>query len=133
VFDDSRCHNANDLREIFRLVDWMMRLPEDLSRTFEQALAALEESLNMPYVTSVERIAEERGETRGRAEGRAEGGSQVLLKLLAKVRGPLPAEVEYRVRRLSLQDLEALTEAVLDFRSVLDVEVWLESREGSTS
>ncbi len=65
-------YNAEELREIFRLIDWMMSLPEDLSRKFEEELVVLEESLNMPYVTSVERIAEERGEARedkGRSSG----------------------------------------------------------------
>ncbi len=59
-------YNAGEVREIFRLIDWMMSLPEDLSRKFEEDLVALEESLNMPYVTSVERIAEARGKHGGR-------------------------------------------------------------------
>jgi hypothetical protein len=56
-------YNADEVREIFRFIDWMMSLREDLSRRFEQELTDLEESLNMPYVTSVERIAEARGRT----------------------------------------------------------------------
>ena len=58
-------YDAEQVREFFRLIDWMMNLPEDLSQKFEQELSALEESLKMPYVTSVERIAEARGEARG--------------------------------------------------------------------
>ena len=58
-------YNAEELRQIFRLIDWMMHLTETLSQRFEQELREFEESLNMPYVTSVERIAEARGEARG--------------------------------------------------------------------
>jgi hypothetical protein len=57
-------------------------LPEDLSRKFEEELVVLEESLDMPYVTSVERIAEERGETRGETKG----GVLVLLESLRLAR-----------------------------------------------
>ena len=57
-------YNADEVREVFRLIDWMMHLREDLSRKLQVELTDLEESLSMPYVTSVERIAEERGEAR---------------------------------------------------------------------
>jgi hypothetical protein len=53
-------YNAEELREIFRLIDWMMHLTDALSQRFEQELREFEENLNMPYVTSVERIAEAR-------------------------------------------------------------------------
>jgi hypothetical protein len=79
----------------------------------------------MPYVTSVERIAEARGEARGKVEG----GATVLLKLLARVCGPVPEELEQRVRRLPIERLEALGEALLDFRSLQDVQAWLDAHE----
>jgi hypothetical protein len=99
----------------------MMHLTEALSLRFEQDLRELEESLNMPYVTSVERIAEARGEARG--------GASVLLRLLAKVCGPLPADVADRIRDLPFQQIEALGEALLDFRSLADLQNWLELNE----
>lgn len=114
-------YNAEELREIFRLTDWMMPLPEDLSEKFAEELVVLEESLNMPYITSVERIAEARGEAKGRLN--------TLLKQLARPCGPLPPEIEQRVRQLPLEQLEALTEAVFDIRSLEDVRTWLDSRE----
>jgi hypothetical protein len=112
-------YNAEEVRELFRLIDWMMHLREDLSHRFEQELTVFEESLNMPYVTSVERIAE--------ARGRAEGGATILLQQLAKLCGPLPQEVEGRVRQLPLEGLAALGEAVLDFGSLQDLLTWLDA------
>ena len=124
-------YNADELREVFRLIDWMMHLREDLSRKLHVNLADLEESLSMPYVTSIERIAEERGEARGEVRGEArgevKGGASVLLKQLAKRHGPLADDVEQRVRRLALRDLEALAEAVLDFCSAEDLRAWLDA------
>ena len=55
-------YNAQQVREIFRLIDWMMHLRIDLETQFERDLAEFEEEREMPYVTSVERIAEARGE-----------------------------------------------------------------------
>lgn len=116
-------YNAEELREIFRLIDWMMHLTESLSLRFEQDLRDLEESLSMPYVTSVERIAEARGESRGRVS--------LLLRLLAKVCGPLPDDVADRVRDLPIHQVDALGEALLDFRSLADLQNWLALNEGA--
>jgi hypothetical protein len=117
-------YNADEVREIFRFIDWMMSLREDLSRKFEQELTDLEESLNMPYVTSVERIAE--------ARGRAEGVASVLLTQLSRTCGPLSDEFEQRVRQLSFESLEELGQAVFDLRSQADLQSWFDAREGST-
>lgn len=115
------------------MVDWMVRLPDDLSREFEKELTALEENLNMPYITSVERIAEERGEARGEARGRAtgrvEGSSAVLRKQLARVCGSLPVDIEQRIQQLSIGRLELLAEALLDFRSAEDFRVWFDAHD----
>jgi hypothetical protein len=53
----------------------------------------------------------------------------VLLKLLARVCGPVPEELEQRVRRLPIERLEALGEALLDFRCLQDVQAWLDAHE----
>ena len=107
----------------------MMHLTEALSLRFEQDLRELEESLNMPYVTSVERIAQARGEALGEARGEARGRVGLLLRLLAKVCGPLPGDVADRVRSLPSQQIEELGEALLDFRSLADLQSWLELNE----
>jgi hypothetical protein len=98
-------------------MDWMMHLRDDLSERFEQELIALEESLNMPYVTSVERI----WEARGRAV--------VLVTVARKLFGALPQHIEARIHKLSLDRLEALGEAILGFRSLEELEAWLASQE----
>ena len=72
----------------------------------------------MPYVTSVERIAE------------ARGGVSLLLRQLAKVCGRLPEDVTNRIRGLPLQQIEELSEALLDFRSLADLQNWLGPGDG---
>jgi len=63
-----RGFDADDVRELFRLIDWMMELPPALDDLFWQEMDRLEEERRMPYVTSVERI----GYRRGRKEARLE-------------------------------------------------------------
>jgi len=83
----------------------------------------------MPYVTSVERIAEERGEARGQTKG----GAAVLLGPLTRICGAVPEEVEHRLYRLPLEKLAELGEALLDFRSLDDLRAWLDAQEPSAA
>ena len=67
----------------------------------------------------VEGIAE------GKAEGRVEGEVRVVLRQLERRCGVLPLPLLERVRGLSLERLEDLAEALLEFNGVADLERWL--------
>jgi len=56
-----RGYGRNDILALFRFIDWLMTLPEDLERVFEEAVVEFEEDRKMPYVTSVERIGIQKG------------------------------------------------------------------------
>ena len=107
-------YNAQQVQEVFRLIDWMMHLRADLEERFKHELDELEESLQMPYVTSVERIA------------KSEGGATVLLKLFTKRWGALSEETQQAIRRLPLEEQAALGEALLDFHCPEDLQEWLD-------
>ena len=62
----------------------------------------------------------------------ARGGASVLLKAIANLGDALPTDLEQRVRRLPIERLEALGEALFDFRSLEDVQGWLDQREKPT-
>ena len=121
-------YNAKQVRELFRLIDWMMHLRADLEQRFRVDLAKFEEQRQMPYVTSIERLAKDEG----RAEGKAEGGITLLLRQLRRVCGELPQDVERRIRALSYSDMETLGEALLGFRTLDDLRTWLDAN-GSKS
>ncbi len=126
-------YNADDVRELFRLIDWMMHLRDDLSERFKHDLDQLEESLQMPYVTSVERLAKAEGRAEGKVEGKAEGGATVLLKQLAKLCGPLPEDTRQQIQRLSIEQQAMLGEALLDFHSLADLHDWLDANKDIAS
>ena len=58
-------------------------------------------------------------------EGQSAGEQALVLKQLTRKLGNLSPELISRIRGLSLERLEALGEALLDFTSVADLESWL--------
>jgi hypothetical protein len=60
-----RGFGAKDVRELFRLIDWLMELPPALAKVFRQELDKIQEEKRMPYVTSIERLARREGMCRG--------------------------------------------------------------------
>jgi predicted transposase/invertase (TIGR01784 family) len=64
----------------------------------------------------------------GQIEGRQEGEATLMLRLLQRRYGPLPAAMIERIRGLSAPTLEALGDTILELQSVTDLEQWLEER-----
>lgn len=62
----------------------------------------------------------------GREEGREEGEKLLVLRQLTRRVGELPQDVRQRVESLSLEQLENLGEALLDFQGMADLEAWFE-------
>ena len=56
-----RGFTARDVRELFRLIDWLMELPPALEERFGEEIERMQEEKRMPYVTSIERVALRRG------------------------------------------------------------------------
>ena len=50
-----------DVQQLFRLIDWLMVLPAELQGSFREAIYQFEMEKRMPYVTSIERMPEEKG------------------------------------------------------------------------
>ncbi len=57
------------LRQLFRVIDWMLELPPELEHSFREELRKIEETRKMPYITSVERLAREEGREEGLEHG----------------------------------------------------------------
>ena len=75
---------AQDVRQVFRVIDWMMNLPQPLDLDFCHEIEQYEEEKQMPFITTPERIGREEGLAAGLAKGRTEGrteGIEVALEL----------------------------------------------------
>ncbi|MBI3977781.1 MAG: cytosolic protein [Chloroflexi bacterium] len=68
----------DEIAELFRVIDWLMALPDELEQSFWNDLREYEEERKMPYITSVERIGYRRGLEEGIQEGLQQGIQQGL-------------------------------------------------------
>jgi len=58
-------YQKEDIIRIFKFIDYLMFLPEDLEKSFWDDMLEYEEEKKMPYVLSIERIAVEKGVEQG--------------------------------------------------------------------
>ncbi len=59
--------------ELFRLIDWMMVLPDQLEQDFRVEYKRFQEENQVPYITSIERLAKAEGREEGLEEGIEQG------------------------------------------------------------
>ena len=125
--------NRQRILDLFAVLDWMMRLPDVLERKIWQDIEQIEGETRMRYVTSVERLAIERGIQQGlqqgieqgieqgKLEGKLEGEAIVLERQLAKRFGPLSDETRARLKNATAEQLELWAERILDAPSLAAV------------
>ncbi|BAY26870.1 hypothetical protein NIES2100_66860 [Calothrix sp. NIES-2100] len=120
-----------DIRNLYRFIDWVMILPKELEAEFWQEFKQFEQERSMSYITTGERIGYERGKEEGKQEGKQEGEQTLVIRQLQKRVGELPQEVQQRIQSLSLEQLETLGEALLDFSAIADLLNWLQANQTS--
>jgi len=104
-----------DIKHLYRFIDWTMLLPKALESEFWQELKQFEQERKMAYITTGERIGEERGK------------QELILRQLKKRVGELSPGVIASVQALNVAKLEELGEALLDFTGIDDLLQWLEA------
>src|SRR5262249_29361644 len=77
-----RGFSREQVRQLFRVLDWMLALPLELDESFREEVHRFEEERRMPYVTTIERLAKEEGREEGREQGRTETLQESILRLL---------------------------------------------------
>jgi predicted transposase YdaD len=108
-------------------VDTYLRLNVQEEQVFQEAVGTLEGTERegiMQIVTSWM----EQGIAEGEQRGRIEGERSLILRLLARRVGTLPATVEAQVQALAVPQLEALGEALLNFAGLDDLTGWLQGQ-----
>ena len=87
-----RGYDRGTVLELFRVIDWMIRLPAEAEAAFRKDLYDFETSKQMPSITTVERAGIKKGLRRGLQRGRQQGvqqGEAALLLWLLVDPGPL--------------------------------------------
>lgn len=98
----------DDIRQLFRLLDWILVLPDDLQEQFREEIYQYEKEKKMPYLSSLERRGLEEGLKQGREEGRAEGLREAIAMDLKAKFGQSGGKLMPQVRQVS--DVAALRE-----------------------
>jgi predicted transposase/invertase (TIGR01784 family) len=73
---------------------------------------------------------QQEGEERGILKGKLEGEQTVILRQLARRVGDVSPELQSQIQSLSLYQLEALADALLDFSTLTDLRTWLQTSQG---
>ncbi len=69
-----RGYSREDILNLYRFIDWVISLPEDLEIEFhERFIINLEKEWKMPYITTAERIGIRKGMEKGIAKGMEKG------------------------------------------------------------
>lgn len=126
---------------LFKVINWMMTLPEALQLRYRRAFETLGRTHQMEWIDPYDaqriakaeekgrkhgwRIGLKEGKAEGRAEGREEGrgeGAALLLERQLTTRfGPLPQTVRRRLAKASLEQLAHWSEILLDAQSLRQV------------
>jgi len=64
---------------------------------------------------------------KGFQQGFQQGVQSLILRLLTRRVGLIPEVIRSRLNTLSIQQLESLGEALLDFDAIADLELWFEA------
>ena len=104
-----RGYGEADVQQLFRFIDWLMWLPDELQQDFRTELRALEEEQSMPYITSIERMGREDGLKEGLEKGREKGRKEGLLEAVR-----LALELRFGDEGLALMpEVQALADEAL--------------------
>jgi predicted transposase/invertase (TIGR01784 family) len=95
-----RGYERQDIINLFRFIDWILELPEDLKRSFRDELEAYERERQMPYVTSIERMGIEQGIEQGRDRER----KTIALNMLSR---NIPLQMISEVTGITISELES--------------------------
>jgi hypothetical protein len=120
-----RGYKRRDVLELFRFIDWLLTLPDDLEQQFRVELEQIEAEGKMEYVTSIERLA--------KAEGRQENAKEMIADLLQVRFGLLTDSLIDQLNQIEdLDKLKALHRKAIRVDSLFAFEQLLNEDELST-
>jgi hypothetical protein len=104
-----RGYRREDVLELFRLIDWLLALPEEMEKSFRQRVDNLEQESKMKYVTSIERLS------------RQEGRQEVVLSLIEERFGPLDERLRKTVEQANGEQILLWAKRLLNASSLDEI------------
>ncbi len=117
-----RGYKEKEIIEMFRFIDGVIKLNDIMKeKLFKKELSNMKEVKDMPYITSIERIAREEGVEEGIKEGIEEGIKEGIKKQIIHKFGNLDKEMEKLIDNASKEKIEKLNIAILDTDKIEDI------------
>ena len=115
-------HSEQEVLDLFRFIDWIMKLPEEFEKEIQEVVDEFEEAKQMRYVTSIERLAQKRGREQGLEQGLEQGTKvgrqqaqrEMILHILRFRFQPDPETTDSLLASLKLIEKEALLQRLID-------------------
>jgi len=98
-------YRREDVLNLFRFIDWLMMLPEELEEGFLDEIYQYEEERGMPYVMSAERIGIKKGIQQGIQQGMLEEARDMLLELLDERFGVLSSTIVTQIKAIGQREV----------------------------
>ena len=93
-----RGYNRDEVLGLYRFIDMVLVLPEELEEEYHEEIFREEEVRDMPYITTAERIGMRKGLEQGLREGMLEEARDLVLEALEERFGVVPGDLEGAVR-----------------------------------
>jgi hypothetical protein len=102
-------YGRQQVLDLFGFVDWVLQLPGPQELAFWQEVQEMEEEKRMQYITSIERI------------GMQQGQAEMVLRVLGRRFGALPADLAAAVHGAASEQMAELLDVALTTGSLDDV------------
>ena len=100
---------GDDIRNLYRFIDWLIRLPKALEVNYNAAIQVFEESLKVSYITTAERLGIQKGE------------SVMLMYLLEQKFNEVPEDYKQKIHTASSDVLLRIAGRILNSQSLEEV------------
>ena len=101
-----RGYDRDTVLGLYRFIDWVLSLPEELEALVHEEIIKEEEVKAMPYITTAERIGMKKGLEQGIQQGLLEDAREMVLEALETRFGGVTPDLSERIRRM--EDREVL-------------------------
>jgi hypothetical protein len=109
-----------EIANLFKFMDKMMTVPPELQEQIKTKIRQYEEEREMPFLSTMEEMAEKRGEERGREEEAKSTNKKSIINLLQARFGELPESLIESVNKI--EEISVLEKLLLKTVSVSSVE-----------
>jgi hypothetical protein len=116
-------YGRQDILNLFRFIDWIMTLPTELEGQLQVELAQFEEREKMQYITTVERMAIQKGKQEGLQEGLQQGIRKSIINILQTRFNETSELVETLLEQIEdKEELQELTRQAVTINSLAEFE-----------